>query len=58
MDTQQWVEMKINELIENSQTFPDQAFYRELKEIMTEQYHRIDQLQGELDGRMWSPEQW
>jgi hypothetical protein len=29
-----------------------------LKGIMTEQYQRIDQLQGELDGRMWSPEQW
>lgn len=58
MDTQLWVEHELDVLISESKTYPDQAFYRELKQLFIEQYQRIEQLQGELDGRMWNPSQW
>ena len=58
MDEQTWVDQQISTLIQDSSNYPDQAFYRGLRELFTEQYLRLEQLQGELDGRMWSPDQW
>ncbi|KIS03885.1 hypothetical protein [Paucilactobacillus wasatchensis] len=58
MDTQKWVQQQVMTLIENSLDFKEQAFYQALQDTLTEQFKRIDQLQGEIDGRSWNTANW
>lgn len=58
METREWTRQQINKLINESQDFKEQAFYQALQDTMTEQFQRIEQLQGEVDGRVWNPEKW
>lgn len=50
------------DLIDNIQaegvTYEEDAFYTALKEVVKEQYKRIEQAEGELDGSLWSPNNW
>lgn len=53
-DNQQWAHTELNALITKSPTYEEQAFYRELDRLMTEQARRLDNASGELDGRSWA----
>lgn len=58
METHEWTQQQLNKLISESRDFEEQAFYQVLQDTMTEQVKRIDQLQGEVDGRVWNTENW
>lgn len=49
---------KIKELEQISENYEDKAFFQELKCMMDEQFIRIEQAEGEIDGRLWSPKSW
>lgn len=51
---QQWAITELTNLIANSRTYEEQAFYRALAKHLTEQSHRLEQAKGELDGRSWA----
>lgn len=55
MDSKQgWAKTELANLITNSTTYEEQAFYRALANHFTEQSHRLEQAKGELDGRSWA----
>lgn len=58
MNEQEWVLSEVNFLKEKAKSYELKAFYQELEEVIREQYKRIDQAKGELDGNLWSPKKW
>ena len=58
METEQWVLEQLDYLNEQSRDYRQKALFQETKKLFQEQYQRIGQAEGELDGRMWSPKDW
>ncbi|MGY3749087.1 hypothetical protein [Vagococcus acidifermentans] len=58
MTQQDWLYAQIASLEASSQQYEDRAFFQELREIVQEQYKRIEQAEGEIDGTIWSPRNW
>lgn len=54
MATTDWISQAVSQLQQHADNYPDQAFYAVLEKMMIEQQKRIDQAQGEIDGRSWS----
>ncbi|MGY3723934.1 hypothetical protein SAMN05421767_10921 [Granulicatella balaenopterae] len=52
-----WQE-RIDLMISESQDYCEKAYIISLKELLLEEIKRIEQMKGELDGRMWSPKTW
>lgn len=53
-ENQKWAHKELAELIKNSPTYEDQAFYRALDQLMLKQAQRLTNATGELDGRSWA----
>ncbi len=53
-----WAQMELDRLFQASNDYKERAFYLGLKELLQEQAKRKDQIQGRLDGELWSPSQW
>lgn len=58
MENDQWVLNQIELLLKAEPQYQQRAFYRGLAQLVKEQQKRIEQSQGELDGRLWSPVKW
>jgi hypothetical protein len=58
MENNQWVLNQIELLLKTEPRYQQRAFYRGLAQMVKEQQKRIEQSQGELDGRLWSPAKW
>lgn len=58
MDEQEWVLTELDRLFQASQDYKQKALLQEAAEIIREQETRKEQLQGELDGTLWSPGNW
>ena len=52
-----WQE-KIDAMIMESQDYCEKSYIISFKELLLEEIKRIEQMKGELDGRMWSPKTW
>ena len=58
METENWVQEQLNHLMAASKEYRKKALFQETKKLFQEQYQRIEQMEGELDGRIWSPTEW
>ncbi len=58
MDTENWVQERLDYLAEASKDYRQKALFEETKKLFQEQHQRLEQMEGELDGRMWSPKEW
>lgn len=58
MNEMDWLLRETKQLEETAVTYEEKAFYQELEFIIREQYKRIEQAEGELDGTLWSPKKW
>lgn len=58
MTREKWLLEQIDDLRKNTADYERDAFLIGLKEIVKEQYKRMEQAEGELDGTLWSPKQW
>jgi len=54
----EWVLNELSLLKKETQTYEVSAFLNELEDILSEQYKRIEQAKAELDGLLWSPNEW
>ena len=54
----EWAEQQLAKLHAQATTYPTQALLRAARQLAVAQDQRLDQLRGELDGRMWSPQKW
>lgn len=57
MNEMDWL-LETKQLEKTATTYEEKAFYQELEYIIREQYKRIEQAEGELDGTLWSPKKW
>ncbi|UJF16184.1 hypothetical protein LZ578_03365 [Jeotgalibaca sp. MA1X17-3] len=58
MEHEEWMKQQIKELERKSSDYRQKALYQEFLKLIEEQYKRIEQTEGEIDGRMWSPKEW
>ena len=58
METENWVQEQLDHLVAVSQDYRQKALFQETKKLFQEQHQRMEQMEGELDGRMWSPNEW
>lgn len=57
-DQEKWVIEQLEILFKESREYKQKALLLATKEIIQEQEKRKEQLQGELDGTLWSPGNW
>ncbi|WP_028274863.1 hypothetical protein [Atopococcus tabaci] len=58
MEEQEWIYEQLDKLFEDSRDYQQKALILAAKKLIQEQYERIEQMKGELDGTLWSPRSW
>lgn len=58
MDKNDWILEELANIDEQESDITQQALIRAAKQIIREQDKRIWQMEGELDGTLWSPKRW
>ncbi|MCD8505940.1 MAG: hypothetical protein LRY37_02115 [Alkalibacterium thalassium] len=58
MDEQEWVIRELDQLFDSSSDYKQKALLKAAADLIREQETRKQQLQGELDGTLWSPGNW
>lgn len=58
MEDKDWLMKQLDVLFEGSRDYKQKALLLATKELLEEQEKRREQLQGELDGTLWSPGNW
>lgn len=58
MDKEDWLLSELEILVTSSQDYKQKALLKATSELVKEQFKRIAQMEGELDGRLWSPRDW
>ncbi|WP_237025971.1 hypothetical protein [Lactobacillus sp. S2-2] len=58
MNHEDWAIKKIDEKLSQPISFKEKAILFETKNVIKEQFKRIDQSEAELDGRSWTPNKW
>lgn len=56
-ENSQWLLQQLSELY-NEADFKNRALIKVANDIIIEQEKRIFQMEGELDGTLWSPKNW
>jgi len=57
-DEQDWLVQQLNQQASDSSSFVERALFTAAENLVIEQGKRIDQHEGELDGRIWNPDKW
>ncbi|GEQ32488.1 hypothetical protein ACEN4P_11940 [Marinilactibacillus psychrotolerans] len=58
MEDEQWLINRLEELLKRSRDYKQKALLQAAINLILEQEERKEQLQGELDGRLWNPGNW
>ncbi|WP_119326462.1 hypothetical protein [Companilactobacillus musae] len=57
-DTGLWLSKQIETLSDKQKAYENRAFLVAMNKVVNEQNKRLEQLKGEVDGRLWNHEQW
>lgn len=58
MEENEWLRKQLEQLESDSQDYRQKALLQATIALLLEQEKRQEQLQGELDGTLWSPGNW
>lgn len=58
MEEKEWALDELKRLFEQSQDYKQKALLQAAGTLLEEQETRKEQLQGQLDGTLWSPGNW
>ncbi|VFA62888.1 Uncharacterised protein [Enterococcus saccharolyticus] len=53
-----WIHSLIEEQTAETLNYHEKAFLQELEVLLTQQQARIQLKQGELDSKLWNPQDW
>ncbi|GAJ27467.1 hypothetical protein JCM15457_2457 [Liquorilactobacillus sucicola DSM 21376 = JCM 15457] len=53
-----WLIQRLDEAADSSMKYENRAFFRAMAATALQQSKRIEQAQGEMDGRLWNPNRW
>jgi len=54
----QWALDQLDQLEADSRDYKQKALLLGIKDLLLEQQKRTEQIQGQLDGTLWSPNDW
>lgn len=54
----QWALGQLDQLESDSRDYKQKALLLGIKDLLLEQQKRTEQIQGQLDGTLWSPNDW
>jgi len=57
-ETGSWLSQQLRELSKKQEAYENRAFLTAMQTVVEEQNKRLEQLKGEVDGRLWNHEQW
>ena len=58
MGEKEWILSELKRVFEDSRDYKQKALIAAAIHLLEEQYLRIEQKEGELDGSLWSPRDW
>lgn len=58
MDQNEWMIQELERAFQMSRDYTQKALLAATKRLIQEQTVRIQQMEGELDGTLWSPRNW
>ena len=58
MEKEEWILVELERSYDNSQDYKLAALIRATQNIIKEQGKRMVQMEGEIDGTLWSPKRW
>ncbi|MCU9613045.1 hypothetical protein OEV98_05710 [Caldibacillus lycopersici] len=58
MENEEWVLQELERLYHSSQDYNQVTLIKATQELIKEQMKRIYQMEGEIDGTLWSPKRW
>ncbi|WP_373471447.1 hypothetical protein [Carnobacterium alterfunditum] len=58
MEQKEWLLQELERLRQTSRGYKQKALLIAVKDLIDEQAERIRQMEGELDGTLWSPRNW
>lgn len=58
MEQKEWLIQELERLIQTSRDYKQKALLKAVIALIDEQVERIRQMEGELDGTLWSPRNW
>ncbi|WP_251006105.1 hypothetical protein [Carnobacterium sp. ISL-102] len=58
MEQKEWLIQELERLRQTSRDYKQKALLIAVKDLIDEQAERIRQMEGELDGTLWSPRNW
>lgn len=57
-ETGLWLGKQLQNLSQKQEAYENRAFLKAMQTVVEEQNKRLEQLKGEVDGRLWNHEQW
>ncbi|WP_238985057.1 hypothetical protein [Bacillus kwashiorkori] len=58
LERKEWILQELQRVYDQSQNYMEVALIKATQSILLEQYKRIEQMEGEMDGTLWSPKRW
>lgn len=58
MEENKWVIQEIEALKSQATSYEEKAIYQQLQGLINEQHDRLTLLEGQLEGTLWSPQEW
>lgn len=58
MEKEEWMLQELERVFYNSRDYKQKALIESARGLIKEQSERIQQMEGELDGTLWSPRDW
>lgn len=58
MEQKEWLIQELERLIQTSRDYKQKALLKAVIDLIDEQVERMRQMEGELDGTLWSPRNW
>jgi len=58
MEKEEWMLQELKRIYDSSKDYNQRVLLKAAQDIIKEQAARIDQMEGEIDGTLWSPKKW
>ncbi|MET3698418.1 hypothetical protein SAMN05877753_10959 [Bacillus oleivorans] len=58
MEKEAWILQELQRIYDNTSNYNVRTLMKAAQDIIEEQRKRIDQMEGEMEGTIWSPRRW
>lgn len=58
LEKTEWILHELQRIYDKSNDYNEVTFIKATQDIIREQAKRIEQMEGEIDGTIWSPKRW